>query len=464
MAKVRSASGVVTGSTEVSAATRGIFDCNEAHRSPLREDYERVFRSGMVALDTNVLLNLYRSNERTRKDTLAVLGMLRDRLWIPHQVLSEFWRNRESPSVRHHHRAKAKEATASLDKVKRSTEDALERWVAAVHLKNDERVTERIRGALEALGETMGDLRDLIEAQAESDALRGTAQTHTDPVLAELEPVLQGRVGEPLSPTEHDNAVREAQTRADDEIPPGYEDFKKKEPEQAAGDYVLWVQLLTEAKTRGCDVLLVTGDVKKDWWTPARDGDIPARPRPELVVELWAHAGVRLYMLTPSELLVWANQLLGLEVDEGSVSDLEQLREADGDADTVDGEWTLQSLASFMTNLMSRYETQAKVIFAAAANGGFVDRATVYELAGYPETRQLRGFTRPLNTITRELMDQGALTGEEPFLLRTIYGSGPEPSWASGFRIPDEVIPLLRDAYEGNMLWPDLKALRSETV
>ena len=452
MAKAQPASGVMRSVTE-DAAARGIFDCDEAHRSPLRADYEQIFQTGMVALDTNVLLNLYRSNERTRKDTLAVFGQLRDRLWIPHQVLTEFWRNRELPSVRHHHRAKAKEATASLDRVRRSTEDALDRWVTAVHLKNDEGVTQRIDQALEALGETIGDLRKLIEAQAESDALGGTAETHTDPVLAELDPLLQGRIGEPLSPDERDNAVREAQTRADDEIPPGYEDFKKKDPEQAAGDYVLWAQLLAEAKARRCDVLLVTGDVKKDWWI-TRDGDIPARPRPELVVELREHAGVKLYMLTPSELLIQANQLLGLDVDEGSVSDLEQLGEADGTADTLDGDWTAESLASFMTSLTSRYETQAKVIFAAAANGGFVDRATVYDVAGYPEKRQLRGFTRPISTVVRELVDQGVLTGEEPFLLHTIYDAGPEPSWASGFHIPEGVIPLLRDGYEGGALWP----------
>ncbi|MEV5354581.1 PIN-like domain-containing protein [Streptomyces sp. NPDC086081] len=47
----------------------------------------------MTVLDTNVLLNLYRCNERTRRDTLAVLNKLRDRLWVPHQVLTECWRS-----------------------------------------------------------------------------------------------------------------------------------------------------------------------------------------------------------------------------------------------------------------------------------------------------------------------------------------------------------------------------------
>lgn len=95
------------------------------------------------------------------------------------------------------------------------------------------------------------------------------------------------------------------------------------------------------------------------------------------------------------------------------------------------------------------------MIIAAAANGGFVDRATVYDHAGYPADRKLVGFTRPVSTVSRELEDAGELSGEEPFLLHTIYGSADEPSWATGFRIPDEAILLLREVFEGGALWPN---------
>ena len=61
-----SASGTETRTDVGSGLGRGIFDCEGAHQSPRKNDYERVFQSGMVVLDTNVLLNLYRSNARTR--------------------------------------------------------------------------------------------------------------------------------------------------------------------------------------------------------------------------------------------------------------------------------------------------------------------------------------------------------------------------------------------------------------
>lgn len=431
---------------------RGIYDCDEAHRSPVEADYEQLFRSGMVVLDTNVLLNLYRSNERTRQDTLAALDKLRDRLWIPHQVLTEFWRNRELSSVRHHHATKAKEACAALDKAIRSASDALSRWRTAVHLTNDDEVSKRIKGGLETFTATKLELQQFIEDQAAKDALAETSTTHTDPVLTALDPLLHGRIGEPLSASAFDKAVQEAQERADEGIPPGHEDFRSKPPELAAGDYLLWVQTLGEAKRRRCDVLLVTGDVKKDWWV-TRDGDIPPRPRSELVVELREHAAVRLFMLTPDTLLTLAKKLLKVEVDESSVRDLAQLGDAQIEEESSDDCWTLDALQSFFDRLQERYPSRVGAIIAAAAAGGFVSRATIYRLAGYPEERQLRGYTRPISTVTKELQDAGVLTGKEPFLLHAVYGSSTEPSLATGFRIPDEVIPLVREGFGHTELW-----------
>ncbi|MYX03677.1 MULTISPECIES: PIN-like domain-containing protein [unclassified Streptomyces] len=279
---------------------RGIFDCDEAHRSPLRSDYG--FDSGLVVLDTNLLLNLYRSNEST-------------------QVLTEFWRNRESATVRHHHATKANEAGTALDKAVKAARTAVTTWLTAVQLKGDEEAAQRTDQDLTEITKAADSLKMFIRAQAECDALKETATTHTDPVLNVLEPLLHGRIGEPLPPDEHGQAVKEAQERADEGIPPGHEDFRTKEPELAAGDYLLWVQLMAEARHRGRDVLLVTGDVKKHWWT-SRGYDIPPRPRAELLLELREHARVDLYMLTPS-LEEFSHLVVVWHFDQASPDDVE---------------------------------------------------------------------------------------------------------------------------------------------
>lgn len=84
-------------------------------------------------------------------------------------------------------------------------------------------------------------------------------------MIVGLEEILQGRVGRSLSRTEHDEALAEAKLRGEAKIPPGYMDAGKDSEEGAADDYLLWAQVLREAKRRGKDLLLVTGDMKEDW-------------------------------------------------------------------------------------------------------------------------------------------------------------------------------------------------------
>lgn len=67
--------------------------------------------------------------------------------------------------------------------------------------------------------------------------------------------------------------------------------------------------------------MLVTGDIKEDWWTP-RTNQSPARPRSELQNELRNQSGVALFMLTPSQLLAEVSTAFKLEVDKRSVNDL----------------------------------------------------------------------------------------------------------------------------------------------
>ncbi|MFE1332648.1 PIN-like domain-containing protein [Streptomyces microflavus] len=307
--------------SQEAAVLRGIFDCDEAYKTPTSADYGRLFESALVVVDTNVLINLYRSNERTRLDTFAVLNQLQDQLWVPYQVIAEFWRVRDLPSVKGHHRAKARAACAALDKTFRAFSDTNERWLKDVHLDADEVAKGKIKGYGERMQRVLEEAKQFIASQAEADALDGTASTHTDPVLQNLEPLLRGKVGEPMPPAERTEALLEAKRRADASIPPGYADFASKPDDQAAGDYIIWKQVIAQASMTGQDVLLVTGDIKEDWWTP-RSGQNLARPRSELQVEMRNEAGVELFMMTPSQLLAEASGIFKVPVDKRSVDDL----------------------------------------------------------------------------------------------------------------------------------------------
>ena len=77
-------------------AHSGLYDGFDAYRTATAADYQRLLTKSLVVLDANVFLDLYRYSEQTRRDLFAVMERLGDRLWVPRQVLVEFWRNRES--------------------------------------------------------------------------------------------------------------------------------------------------------------------------------------------------------------------------------------------------------------------------------------------------------------------------------------------------------------------------------
>lgn len=66
----------------------------EEYYIPKPEDIKRIWANSIVVLDANVLLSLYRYSSRTRNKLLALMNKYKDKLWLPHQVGLEFYRNR----------------------------------------------------------------------------------------------------------------------------------------------------------------------------------------------------------------------------------------------------------------------------------------------------------------------------------------------------------------------------------
>jgi PIN like domain len=246
------------------------------------------------------------------------------------------------------------------------------------------------------LSKAFGEVIDGVGELADDDASQFASDTGKDPVLAGLVPILNGRVGKGLDETEYKKTLEEAKRRAEEKRPPGYKDAGRP------GDYLIWVETLREAKQRHLDVLIVTGDVKEDWWR--QEHGKQRGPRPELAEEMRHFAGTRLFMLRPESLLLHAREILRVEVRDESVQDVERVSEVEN------GGWTAEVLGEFLSRLSQEgWTAQEHAIRMAALRGGFVEREIVYSLGGYAEGRSLRGFTRPINRIAREFRAQGII-------------------------------------------------------
>jgi len=186
---------------------------------------------------------------------------------------------------------------------------------------------------------------------------------------------------------------------------------------------------------RQLDLVIVTADEKEDWWW--RHRSVAIGPRPEMVEEFFdLSGGRRLYLLTPRDLLQ-RSAVLNVHVSPDSLEDAARAR---SELDVVDA-WSAEAVQELLRRLDAEGQVQADVIRTAAELGGMIDRETVYEICGYDDSRMLRGFTRPAARITSDLQREGLVADRVTPMLVPLY---PDDVRAAGFRIPAEVVAILR--------------------
>jgi PIN like domain len=416
-------------------ALSGLYDGFEGYRTPTAEDYRRVFSEGMVVTDANVLLNLYRYTDQARDDLLSVLERLGDQLWVPHQVLVEFWRNRDA--VLRDPRDTGKTAQEMSEARDRAVA-TFRAWANRVSLP-----AERLTSLAAALTNGFDVVIDGVDGFSDTSAIDSARNTDKDAVLKRLETILDGRVGGRLDDVVYSKAVEEGLRRVDSGEPPGYMD-KKKDDSGAAGDYLVWEQVLIEAERRSGDVVFVTGDVKDDWWR--KEGGEQRGPRMELVEEMRRRADSRLLMLRPTILLSMARELLAVTVHDESVEDADRVDRllSDGEIVLPDGGWNTDSIVALLNQLGDEAPVQEAAITHAAYARGFINREKVYEIGDYPTSRSLRGFTRPINRIAQLFREEGRIHESAVDLLNAVYDQWSDnPSAAIGFELNSQVVPLV---------------------
>jgi hypothetical protein len=201
-----------------SSTKAGIYDDFPGYRLPSELELEAALRSALVVVDANVLLNLYRYNESTRDDLLGVLRRLGDRLWVPNQVLREFWRNRLG--VLASRGAGTEQALTALSKQQRATSDAIQQWAKTVAIETRDR--DVLLSKVTALHADL-EKEILAHTPAAPKAIIGAV---SEPVLRELEVLLEGKAGSEPETADWQAAVKEGNDRVEAVLTPIYNGVK----------------------------------------------------------------------------------------------------------------------------------------------------------------------------------------------------------------------------------------------
>ncbi|RPK75832.1 hypothetical protein EES45_24675 [Streptomyces sp. ADI97-07] len=272
--------------------------------SPSDSEYSNFLEAGTIALDANVLLAPYKVDGDTGRQIFEILTQLKDRLWAPYQAGYEFFKNR--PGV-----------IAGEDKVYQGLESplAVARKKVEDHLKSiaghpvvTPSDAKSIMDGIDRIISKVHTLQKGKDSRLE-DALRD------DPILKKWEDLLESRIGECPTPDALRELKETVSKRYREGAPPGLQDEDK--PENSYGDGILWLQLLDKARATQSPTLLITNDVKDDWYR--RHGGKTIGARVELVREMQEVAGVPYYQQPLSFFVQRAGKVLHKPVSEKTV-------------------------------------------------------------------------------------------------------------------------------------------------
>ncbi|TFC87677.1 PIN domain-containing protein [Cryobacterium sp. TMT4-31] len=294
---------------------------------PTPAEFEELWKNGAIVVDTNVLLDLYRYSEASRNEFAAVLRLLSERLWIPHQVALEFHKNRLQV---------IDEQLSAFDALVKKLESARGSLEAEMNAYSKNESMD-IPALVTRHKEMSAELIGMVTA-AKSAHPRVPSNIDEDATATMVTELFEDRVGEPFDETVMKQVYEEGARRYPAKVPPGYKDSDKPEPDRY-GDLVLWKQMLKFASDTKQDLIFITGDLKEDWWRRERGKTIGARP--ELVREFRKDAGGQVHFYDPKQFLQRAHDYLDAKISQSTYDELDNLSvqsEANRQHDIVDAQ------------------------------------------------------------------------------------------------------------------------------
>jgi predicted nucleic acid-binding protein len=279
---------------------------------PTKDNFDNLWSECLFSFDSSILIALYESSEETRKKFFDVLAKINDRIWLPHQVASEYFSKR------------ARKIITNQDSIKK-LESSLEKANAA-YSNVEEYYAELVQAhpELRQIGiiTTMAALDDSIRQELEKVI---TVELADDPILKELADRFDNKVGNPYSENQLEELVVLAEARCQKSIPPGFTDYVPG-GQNSFGDVLIWFQLIDKVNESSSPIVFTTKDMKEDWWLTDKSRRRYG-PRAELIQEMYDKTGKDFYLYSLSGFMSYASQLFDVAMSDALMDEVEQIDE-----------------------------------------------------------------------------------------------------------------------------------------
>lgn len=272
---------------------------------PSLSEKEDLWEKCIFVFDANVLLNLYRYTSNTRDALLAAFDDLKDRIWLPHQVVYEFAKNRFEVIF---------ETVEKYKKLETLEHDFLSQYKTELRIKDTDQSIVQLQQSIDSW----------ISEQKRKNLLVTNASD--DKILEKLLTIFSGKVGTAFSKEEMDKVSKEGKERYEKQIPPGFCDSKKEKDaseNNAYGDLVVWKQILDYSSSGHYDIIFVTHDQKKDWWLISKGRTVG--PRIELRKEFAQVTNQSFYMYSMENFIEHYSKNKGQTADRNVLDEVIQI-------------------------------------------------------------------------------------------------------------------------------------------
>lgn len=287
---------------------------------PLNADeYKEIWQDGIIVLDTNVLLRIFRYKDKTAKNFIGMLRSISSRLWLPKQVAWEFHRRRY---------VKIEEAKRHYVDIIKCFQECEKVVVAKINSTSDfcidpvSNVDVKVKSLIDAITNGIKE----IENEYSADSVK----EYYDELFFDIADLCEGKIGKGFTDKELGEVFKEGSERYKNSIPPGFADLKTKKDndhQELYGDLIIWKEIIRESKERGLPVLFVTEDTKEDWWEGGRGKTIG--PLPALRKEFFVETGQLFHMYRVRTFIDQAGRMLNLRMDRESTNEINNANRED---------------------------------------------------------------------------------------------------------------------------------------
>lgn len=278
-----------------------------------KEDEKNLWKECLFVFDTSSLLNLYEYSQHTREQILNKLfNNLKGRLWITGWIKREFIRNRQGT---------LKKPIQHYQELQNTHLKTIENHLSQIisKTKTDTKHPHLSGDSMANFEASFRKFRDDLEKEIQKRLEEIEGLSNNDLVLETLKEKFQ--CGDQYDFNRLYKIAKKGEERYRLEIPPGFLDQKDKSGMSVFGDLIIWFQIIDISRKTKKPIILITDDLKEDWWLLKSKGKID-RPREELIDEMDCLAGNRFWMYHSAQFLEISNSLIKDQINEEAIQEV----------------------------------------------------------------------------------------------------------------------------------------------